>query len=69
VSVAVVPLLRGMPPQRQDLEAVGGAGAYHGLVTLTMPGGVDSLPLLVRFRQGGEEVVTLELSLDLVDPS
>ncbi|HYT92728.1 MAG TPA: hypothetical protein VEL76_28685 [Gemmataceae bacterium] len=47
------------------LVPVPGHTAYQCVLELTMPRNVESLPLLVRFRQGGEELETLELNLDL----
>ena len=45
-----------------------GGADYHAVFTLTMPAGADALPLLIRFQQGGKELRTLELNLDVEAP-
>jgi hypothetical protein len=67
VTVSVVPLVAGLRPQTRTLEPVPDHTAFKGVVEVTMPEGEESLPLLVRFRQGGKELEALELSLDLVE--
>jgi hypothetical protein len=68
VRVTVVPLVRRAAPQTCPLEPVPGGRACQGLLTLAVPRGIDSLPLLVRFEQAGEELRTLELELEVVQP-
>ena len=68
VSVTVVPLAPGARPQTYSLEAVPGGKDYQAVLALTMPAGADALPLLVRFQQGGKELRTLELNLDVEAP-
>jgi hypothetical protein len=67
VTVSVVPLVAGLRPQTHTLEPDPNRTAYRCLVELTMPRDTETLPLLVRFRQGGEELETLEVTLDLVE--
>jgi hypothetical protein len=67
VTVTVLPLLPGLSAQSHPLVPLAGNAAHHADVKLTMPRGAASLPLLVRFQQGDEELTTLGLTLDLVE--
>jgi O-acetyl-ADP-ribose deacetylase (regulator of RNase III) len=67
LSVAVLPLT-GDPPITRTLERVPGSDDYQSIVTLTAPASAPSLPVLVQFAQGGRELQTLMLHLDVAQP-
>jgi hypothetical protein len=66
VSVLVVPLTEGAAPQTCPLKPVPGGEDYQQVVTLTMPPAEATLPVMVRFQKGRQELRTLFLNLDVV---
>jgi hypothetical protein len=66
VSVLVVPLVEGAAPQTCPLAQVPGGEDYQVVVTLTMPPEETTLPVMVRFQKGRQELRTLFLNLDVV---
>lgn len=67
IQVMVAPLTGTGQPETYRLEPLVQSGcAWQCLVPLTVPGGEESLPLLVRFDRGRDELLTLTLNLDVI---
>jgi hypothetical protein len=64
VSVMVIPI-SGEMPQTYRLETVTPGSDYQCIVTLTMPNEGTTLPVLVRFLKGDEELHALMLNLEV----
>jgi hypothetical protein len=66
VSVLVAPL-DGSPPRTYALEPVAGGEDRQCVAEIVMPQAEGSLPVLVRFQRGGDELRTLTLTLDVAE--
>lgn len=64
LSVLVMPL-DGRSPERYTLQPVSGGDDYQKVVEVSMPDAETTLPVLVQFTKGGEELQTLTLNFDV----
>jgi hypothetical protein len=62
----IVKSLADSRPSVYPLETVSGSNDYHQIIPLLMPREETTLPVLVRFQRGQEELRTLTLNLDVV---
>jgi serine/threonine protein kinase len=65
ISVLVAPLMTEAQPRTYALEAVPGREGYQRVLTVTIPEAEATLPVLVRFQRGPEELQTLFVELEV----